>query len=283
MVEVMRPVSQAETVGPPIADLKGKVKELLDTGQITCFIGYEKSTDGKHTRPAFIYRSGDVDRLVLDDTCVANLAKYLLNRKGKPTGLVVKPCASRAVNLLLSEHQIKREELLIIGITCNGVTSPPENEGKAGAYPACHDCSLRTPVIYDFLLGKPAEADNGADYGDVKEMEGKTSAERAAFWHEQFSRCIRCYACLDPEWVGIKIAPAENEMWHTIRAFHQAGRCVGCNACERVCPMKIPLSKLNRKLDKEVLRLFDFQSGLNRETPAPLTTFKKEEKLGVHV
>ena len=70
-------------------------------------------------------------------------------------------------------------------------------------------------------------------------------------------------------------------MWHIIRAFHLAGRCIDCNACERACPMDIPLSLLNRKLDKEVLRLFDFQAGLDTKTPMPLSTFKKEEKLGV--
>ena len=45
--------------------------------------------------------------------------------------------------------------------------------------------------------------------------------------------------------------------------------------------MNIPLSLLNRKLEKEVLRLFDFQAGLSAEAVPPLATFKKEEKLGI--
>ena len=135
------------------------------------------------------------------------------------------------------------------------------------------------------------------DFSTVAEMEAKSPEERRAFWEEQFSRCIRCYACrqvcpgcycpecfaerLDPLWVGIRIAPSENEMWNLIRAFHLAGRCIGCYQCERVCPVHIPLSLLNRKLEKEALEMFDFQAGMDAEVTPPFATFKKDEKLGV--
>jgi len=79
--------------------------------------------------------------------------------------------------------------------------------------------------------------------------------------------------------VGIRIAPEENELWQTIRSFHLAGRCIGCNECERVCPVDIPLSLLNRKLEKDVKELFAFQAGLDPEEQPPFATFKKEEKL----
>ncbi|MBE0415724.1 MAG: hypothetical protein IBX36_04190, partial [Dehalococcoidia bacterium] len=54
-----------------------------------------------------------------------------------------------------------------------------------------------------------------------------------------------------------------------------------CNECQNVCPVNIPLSLLNRKLEKEVLELFNFQAGLSAEEAPPFATFKKEEKLGV--
>jgi ferredoxin len=79
--------------------------------------------------------------------------------------------------------------------------------------------------------------------------------------------------------VGIRIAPEENDLWQTIRAFHLAGRCIGCNECERVCPVDIPLSLLNRKLEKDVKELFAFQAGLDPEEPPPFATFKKGEIL----
>ncbi len=85
---------------------------------------------------------------------------------------------------------------------------------------------------------------------------------------------------LDPEWVGVRIATPQNTVWHEVRAFHLAGRCVGCNECERVCIMDIPLSLLNLKLEKDVWELFQFRSGMDSMQEAPLATFEKEEDLG---
>jgi len=159
--------------------------------------------------------------------------------------------------------------------------------------------SVLTPVVYDFLIGEPREESpsSAEDYAAVAEMEAKSPEEREAFWAEQFDRCCRCYACrqvcpgcyctecfvdkLDPMWVGIRIAPEENRIWHTIRAYHLAGRCSGCNECERVCPVNIPLSLLNRKLAKDVEGLFGFQAGLDDKEMQPLGAFEKDEKLGI--
>ena len=278
--------------------IRTKARELLESNKVDCVIGYERATDGKGSRPLFAYSVQDVDRLVFDQTCGQNLVKYLLNRKDKTTAVVVKPCDSRAINLLVNEHQLDRGKVVAIGVVCPGIVKAGPGQPGDRLREACDLCQQRTPVVYDVLIGEPQKAEAPADtYADVAAMEDKSQGERQAFWEKEFARCIRCYACrqtcpgcycgecfvdrLDPLWVGIRIAPAENEMWNTIRAFHLSGRCIGCNSCELVCPVNIPLSLLNRKLEKEVTRLFKFQPGMDPDAPQPLATFLKDEKLGV--
>ena len=280
------------------AQIRQKARELLEGKAVDCVIGYERSTDGMNARPFFAYEPAEADRLIFDKTCTHNLTKYLLNRKGKSTAIVVKPCDSRAINLLLNESQIQRDKIQIIGVVCPGVGERRWGQTSARLLTACQVCQQHVPVVYDFLVGEAlSEAAVAEPYPDVAEMEAKSPEERRVFWEEQFGRCIRCYACrqacpgcycpecfaerLDPLWVGIRIAPGENEVWNTMRAFHLAGRCIGCYQCEQVCPVGIPLSLLNRKLEKEVLGLFDFRPGMDADTPPPFSTFRKDEKLGI--
>ncbi len=73
--------------------------------------------------------------------------------------------------------------------------------------------------------------------------------ERMAFWVQEFERCVKCYACRQVcpmcycercmvdknQPISIDPAPSTkgNFAWHIARAFHLAGRCIGCGACAR--------------------------------------------------
>ena len=279
-----------------INKIQAKAKELLESGRVSCFIGYEEGTRGR-VRPAFVYESRDVHRLIWDDRCTHDLAVYLHQFKGplkqgeEPprVGILAKPCDSRALNVLLHEEQIERERVYIVGLTCQGVRVNGQVQER------CQRCSDRMPVLYDLLLGEEPKAVGQEDYADVVKLEAMTPQERLAFWAREFDRCIRCYACrqacpacycfecvaeqLDPPWMGIAIDLPHKQFFHVMRAYHLAGRCAGCNACEEACPMGIPLSLLNRKIAREVEALFGYQTGQDAETPPPLATFKKEEAL----
>ncbi|MBI2958324.1 MAG: 4Fe-4S dicluster domain-containing protein, partial [Chloroflexi bacterium] len=241
------------------------------------------------------YGADSVDRLMYDQTCVHNLAKYLLNRKDRATAIVAKPCDSRTINLLVNEKQILRDKVYVIGTTCRGMVDAVWDAVGMKPQDRCLRCVSPVPVVYDCLIGEQTEAAGLVAHQDVEDMEQKSVGERRQFWTEQFSRCIRCHACrqvcpgcycsecfvdqLDPTWVGIRKTAADNEMWNTIRAFHLAGRCLSCNECERACPVNIPLGLLNRKLEKEVGEMFGFQAGLDAGAAPPFSTFKKDEHL----
>lgn len=281
-----------------IERIKGKAKELLQNKVVDCVIGYERATDGINARPLFAYSPEEINRFIFDKTCVHNLSKYLLDRRNKTTGIVVKPCDSRAINVLLNEKQLERNKVFIIGVVCGGVVKTNWGVANNELEWRCQKCRQHTPPVYDYLVGDPIPEDTSpSSYEDLSELELKTPDKRWEYWQQHFNRCIRCYGCrqvcpgcyciecfadrLDPMWVGIRIAPSENRVWHTIRAYHLASRCIDCGECERVCPVNIPLMKLNHRFEKEVLQSFRFMAGMDSQIQPPFLTFKKEDSLDV--
>lgn len=292
-------MSESVSVRPSMEEqIRAAARQYLAEG-VTVVIGYERGPRG-NVRPAFIYDPADVDRLVWGPDCNLDLVSYVHNfktspRRGAPipkVAVVARPCDARAVNLLLYEKQIQRENVKVIGLACAGT------EVRGGQRAACGFCTERVPVVYDVLVEpeEPIQVPVACDeYADVAEMDGWTPAQRLAYWAREFDRCIRCYACrqacpgcycfecvaeqVDPHWTSIALEVPEKHFFHVMRAFHLAGRCVACDACEAVCPMDIPLSKLNRKLAKEVAALFGYRTGDDPQTAPPLATFDPQERL----
>ncbi len=144
----------------------------------------------------------------------------------------------------------------------------------------CAQCENPNPILYDVLIGKEVESKK-EEYQKVKTLEEKSLEEKWKYWEKKFDRCIRCYACrnvcplcyceecmvdhLSPQWIRRSVTISENTAWNIMRAYHLAGRCVGCGQCERACPMDIPLMELNKKLEKDVKELFDYQAGIEEE------------------
>jgi formate dehydrogenase subunit beta len=274
-----------------------RARELLSLGEVSCIIGHERSPKGR-VRPVFVYDEAGAGRLVWDQTCHYNLMVYLRDqitptrRKDEPprVAVVARPCDVRMLNVLIHEGQVIRDSVFVIGVACPGMVN---GDGLAEH---CQRCKERVPVFYDALVGNPPKVDVPAEaWADVAELEAMAPAERLAFWTREFDRCIRCYACrqacpgcycfeclaeqVDPSWISIAHGLPQKAFFHVMRAYHLAGRCVECHACDQACPMHIPLSLLNRKIAKEVKALFGYIAGGDPETPPPLATFRKDEEL----
>ncbi len=159
----------------------------------------------------------------------------------------------------------------------------------------CRVCYYNNPPICDVLVGgeklelTPEEEIEAA----LTEFEAKPAEERWQYFTDILSNCIRCYACrnacpmcyckecfvdqIQPQWVGKTNNLSDVLFYHIVRATHLAGRCVGCGACTRACPMNIDLRLLSRKLQKMVKERYDFVAGLDIEAPPPMATHTMED------
>ena len=119
-------------------------------------------------------------------------------------------------------------------------------------------------------------------------------AERMSFWAHEFERCVKCYACRQvcplcycerciadknrPVVIDTSATLKGNFAWHITRAFHLAGRCVGCGECTRACPAGIPLELLNLTLARAAEKHFGYQAGMDPQAELLMGSYALTDK-----
>ena len=121
--------------------------KLLKEGMVDAIVGFQDGGELGMSLPCFIDTPNDADKLVWNNRCVPNLSGYLLKKPVK-TAIVAKPCDARAVVSLIKENQLKRDDVYIIGMVCDGMV---DDEGRF--LPGCADCVVKIPPVYDVLIG----------------------------------------------------------------------------------------------------------------------------------
>jgi len=155
----------------------------------------------------------------------------------------------------------------------------------------CRTCIKRNPVIYDELVGEEVpELEIENRFEDVEKVETMSSDERWDFFNDLLSECTRCYACRNacplcycptcfvdesrPQWVGKGDNETDVMTYHYLRAFHDAGRCTDCGACEAACPMGIKMRYFTRKTIKDCVEKYGFETGMDLEQRPALDQYK---------
>ncbi len=263
-------------------DVRERAKELLASGRAKVVVGYRAGRRETLPVPFFARSAADAERLVLNPHCRGGLAAYAKRETANgPAAFVACRHEIRALKVLAQEGQVPAENVLVIGYMCD---IPGNAVGKMAL--------LDGERLDDFAFEAADERDATAE--EVARLKALSSQQRWSYWRAQFDRCVRCYACRSacpmcyceecvaernlPQWVEATAGPRGNMSWNLIRAWHLAGRCVGCGACARACPEGIRLDVLNRLLADEITAVFGHSAGEgSMEEAAFFATFKEDD------
>ena len=211
---------------PDLDAIKTEVRRLLADGVVEVVVAFKPGDTPLHPQPAFFHSPEEVDSLVHNGLCQNNLATFLNGLpKTKKIGMLVRGCENRSVNALIVEKQKSRENMVLVGVPCEGiidwrkivehvgeaVLAVHENsdevtvETREGQFnlsrnellhASCLRCAHRNPISADILIGDVLpEGELNLASTEVEEYEAQTTEERYAWFQKEAERCIRCYAC----------------------------------------------------------------------------------------
>ena len=215
--------------------IREAAKKLFNEKKIDLFIGYQKGTIPASATPVFISKEDEIEKLSWNSFCSNNLAVYLPRyfipdprekdeQKFPKIGIVAKGCDSRSIIGLIKEHQIPRDNLVVVGIGCDGMIDKnkiknsieileiQESDGKVIATlnnnkknefkkeellaDCCLNCQYTSPLIHDVSIGsEKSEEKSIAKDSKIEDFEKLPLEERWKYFEKEMSKCIRCYAC----------------------------------------------------------------------------------------
>ena len=225
-------------------EIRTRAKQLLESGEIAAFIGWEAGRFEKSTTPLICLKPDDTSRLIFNEYCVNTLAKYVLDLKTRgKVGLCVRGCDSRGINRMIQDNQLIREQVYLLGISCCEMKDSKTDE----VLDKCKYCTHKSAVVYDEFIGKApqssavsgaggasgngsgasgssgASSGNGANNGGG--ASGGVNSKETAQTEEQEMRFEQVE----------KVETMQRE--ERQKFFDSAWqKCIRCYACRNVCP-----------------------------------------------
>ena len=262
-----------------VESLQADAAKLLADGRVKMVIASRRRNGD--CVPAFFTDPAQTDALDYDPDQKLNPAAYLRKeeiRRQMPVAVVARPAAIRSILVLAAESQVTDDDVVILGVdadTCHGPL----------------DLAAGAKLLNENFPDLAPDPDTLAKVAELSEM---SPEQRSAFWAQQFNKCTRCYACRavcpgcycrkcivernTPQWISTAALGHGNYAWNVIRAFHLAGRCTACGACEAACPQGIPLMLLNAHLGLTVEAEFDVKVGYDPQAEPVIGGWCEDDK-----
>jgi ferredoxin len=216
-------------------------------------VGYCAGTEAYRAAPHFADKPEECNEFTFNCACTQNLANYVPKIKEK-IGIVAKGCDSRAIQVLLVENQVKRDQLFIIGVPCEGLVDLDKVLAR--------DDVKRGDITGIEVSGEEVVvrlSSRGAGVSPAS-LAGETPAPRdereLRLPASEYLR-TECRGCQSPTpqdcdvLIGEAIPARDPEVWAEDMARIEAmspeerleyfersmARCIRCYACVRGCPM----------------------------------------------
>ena len=270
-------------------NIRAICEKLLNSGEVELVVAYTgRDVDGLQV-PYVAEKPEEVKYIEWGDRCWQNIAPYL-HGLGKKAAILAKPCDVRIIAQYITEQQIKREDVVIIGVDCMGMV---DMDGEPR--PGCPDCDMRKPPFYDEYI-RDERVDEATPQRDASNKEADLEENLGRF-QKEMDKCILCYTCRQacygcyckncfierdlPDWQPAEIDTGTKMMFHMGRAMHLSGRCIECGACEASCESGVDVRYIIKEVTNFIEDEYGYKTGMDPdEKPAMLTNKFDDREIG---
>ena len=102
-----------------VQSIKDIARKLLTEKKVSVIMGFEEGSLPLKPTPVFIEKVEDVEKLIWNEMCGLNLVRFIpADVPEEKIGIILRTCEIRSFVVMVNEHQLKREDFLIIGVPC---------------------------------------------------------------------------------------------------------------------------------------------------------------------
>ncbi len=249
------------------AQLQERVRCLLSEGSVDLFLGYKQGSNPLRITPYVVQDAAAVDNLIWNLACVNNLVTTLHKYAGQKVGILVKACDARSLIELLKLHQVKRENLHIIGVPCSGILDAVKvaEECTAASISSmtvqadqvvlvagqsvisrdrakllvakCQTCTTPLPAIYDELLETSSVQLPPFPPSQLLPAGGEAGSLSPANMEARLLPPTNGEAGGEERFADVIALEQQNVTDRFAFWTQQLSKCTLCYACQTVCPL----------------------------------------------